>query len=250
VNKRTADAAEKADKPLISFPEGSLIVRFCRREKRFIVEVEMDEKRFQVHCNNSGSMMGLLRPGSQLLISPALKPGRKLPYTLEMAKPQDVWVGVNTLVPNRVLYLAWKTGLLSELTGYERYRSEAVVGESRLDAMLQGDRGTLWVEAKNVTLVEDDVAYFPDAISLRGQKHLRELMALAHKGHRAACFYLIQREDARCFAPADFIDPAFADLFWQARAKGVEMWPYKATASSEGIRIGPPLPLLNTSEAK
>jgi sugar fermentation stimulation protein A len=228
---------------LIVFPEGSRLARFCRREKRFLVEVEAEGKPFWVHCNNSGSMLGLLRPGATVFISPALRPDRRLPYTLELVRLGSTWVGVNTMMPNRILHLSWQAELLPEVLGYGQFRKEAKIGQSRLDAVLFGPRGTLWVETKNVTLVEDGVAYFPDAVTNRGQKHLRELIRLAHEGNRVACFYLVQRADAQCFGPADFIDPEFADLFWEAIGEGVEMWPYLALVSPQGIGLGPRLPL-------
>jgi sugar fermentation stimulation protein A len=207
------------------------------------VEVEAEGEQFWVHCNNSGSMLGILKPGVRVLISPAPHQDRRLPYTLEMVWLNSIWVGVNTLAPNRILHLAWKAGILPEVYGYEHFRKEARIGESRLDAVLGGPRGTLWIETKNVTLVEDDVAYFPDAITTRGQKHVRELIHLAHQGTRVACFYLVQRADARCFGPADFIDSTFADLFWEALQEGVEVWPYQAIVSPQGISLGRRLPL-------
>jgi len=229
---------------LIKFPEGSTTARFCRREKRFLVEVEKGCEKFWVHCNNSGSMLGLLKPGREVLISPAQRPGRRLSYTLELIKFGNSWVGVNTLTPNRILQRAWERSLLPEALGYPSFRSEAKMGSSRLDAVLTGPDGALWIEAKNVTLVEDDIAYFPDAVTLRGQKHLQQLIALAGQGHRVACFYLIQRPDSSCFAPADFIDADFSHLFWQAFDAGVEMWPYQASVSPEGIGVSSRLPLL------
>jgi sugar fermentation stimulation protein A len=231
-------------KPLLTFPDGCLRAKFRRREKRFLVEVEAARERFWVHSNNSGSMLGLLQPGREVLISPAQRPGRRLPYTLELVRLADVWVGVNTLTPNRILQKIWEQGLLPEASGYERYQGEARIGASRLDAALTGPNGTLWVEAKNVTLVEDGVACFPDAVTQRGQKHLMELMALAAAGNRVACFYLIQRSDAACFGPADFIDADYARLFWQAVEHGVEIWPYQASVTPAGIGLGPRLPLL------
>ena len=228
---------------LLHFPRGSRLATFCRREKRFLVEVQAGSEKIWVHTNNSGSMLGLLKPGATVLISPALQPGRKLLYTLELVQLDAIWVGVNTLVPNRLLYRAWEACLLPEVNGYEYFKREARSGGSRLDAFLDGPRGALWIETKNVTLVEDDVACFPDAATIRGQKHLGELIRLVHEGVRAACFYLVQRADAHCFGPADFIDPAFADLFWEALAKGVEMWPYQALVSPEGIGLGPRLAL-------
>jgi len=221
------------------------MAKFKRREKRFLVEVERGGESFWVHCNNSGSMLGLLRPEREVLISPALRPGRRLPYTLELVKLGGSWVGVNTLTPNRILQTAWKLGVLSETMGYENFHSEAKIGSSRLDAALSGADGTLWIEAKNVTLVEDGAACFPDAVTQRGQKHLLELMTLAAAGNRVACFYLVQRSDAACFAPADFIDPDYARLFWQAVDRGVEMWPYQASVTPAGIGLGPRLPLIS-----
>ena len=102
----------------------------------------------------------------------------------------------------------------------------------------------LWVEAKNVTLVEEEVAYFPDAATTRGQKHLRELMALAESGQGAACFFLVQRSDARCFGPADFIDPEYAKLFWRALDAGVTMHAWEAAPGPDGIDLKRPLPLV------
>ena len=108
---------------------------------------------------------------------------------------------------------------------------------------MEGPAGRLWVEAKNVTLVDNGIAYFPDAVTTRGQKHLQELMGLANQGERVACFYLIQRADARAFAPAEFVDPAFARLFWEALEAGVEVWPYQGVVSPGGIGLGPRIPL-------
>lgn len=211
------------------------------------MEVQTEEGNLWVHCNNSGSMMGLLRPGNEVLISPSSNPKRKLPYTLELVRSNGTWVGVNTLTPNRLLRGAWERGLLEEVKGYSSFHPEAQVGENRIDALLSAPGRRLWIEAKNVTLVEFDVAFFPDAITHRGQRHLHRLMTLAAEGERTACFYLVQREDARCFGPADFIDPEYAELFWEAVNTGVEIWPYRATISSNGISLGPRLPLVRRS---
>lgn len=183
-------------------------------------------------------MLGLLRPGMEVFLSPALSPKRRLPYTLEMVRPHEHWVGVNTLVPNRLLKKAWETGALVELTGYTSFQAEAKLGASRLDARLSGPDGEFWIEAKNVTIVEDGVACFPDAVTLRGQKHLHELMMLAGQGVRVGVFLAVQRPDGHCFGPADFIDPAFARLFWQAFDAGVEFMPYVIQVSPEGISLG------------
>ncbi len=225
--------------PLLPFPPGSRTAVFLKREKRFKVFVETENGPLLVHCNNSGSMLGLLRPGTEVFLSPALKIGRKTAFTVEMVKVHGFWVGVNTLAPNRMLHRAWRSSRLPEAKGYDRFRSEAAVGDSRIDGVFTGPCGRLWVEAKNVTLVEDDTAAFPDAVTVRGQKHLRELIRLARQGDRVAVFYLVQRPDGRCFGPADYIDASFADLFWEALAEGVEVWPYRAVLSVRGVDLGP-----------
>ena len=101
----------------------------------------------------------------------------------------------------------------------------------------------LWVECKNVTMVEDGVACFPDAATERGQKHLRELMDIVRCGERAAMFYLVQRPDGHCFGPADVVDPAYAALFYEAMDAGVEIYPYRASVSPAGIELEGLLPV-------
>lgn len=234
---------------LLSFPPQSRIATFRTREKRFLIHALLDGAPVMAHTNNSGSMLGLLRPGMDILLSPASTPGRKLPFTLELVRPHLDWVGVNTLTPNRLLKRAWEAGVLPELAGYTDFQAEAVWGDSRLDARLRGPDGDFWIEAKNVTLVEDGVAAFPDAVTERGQKHLRELMGLAGQGARVAVFLAVQRPDGQCFGPADYIDPLFARLFWEAMDQGVEFLPYVVEASPDGIGLGRRLPIISRYES-
>jgi sugar fermentation stimulation protein A len=196
-----------------------------------------------VHTNNSGSMLGLTRPGAKALVSPAAGPKRKLPYTLELIEHQGFLVGVNTLTPNRMLKAAHAAGLLHETVGHADLRTEARAGDSRLDALFTGPAGRLWVECKNVTMSEYGEAAFPDAITARGLKHLEELIRLVKSGDRAALFFLVQRPDADCFGPAEYVDPAYAAAFKRALEAGVEAWPYLARISNAGIELGPRLPL-------
>ena len=230
---------------LLHFPPGSRRAVFLAREKRFLVHVLLDGRPVTVHTNNSGSMLGLLRPGMDVFLSPAASAKRRLPYTLELVRPHGDWVGVNTLTPNRLLRRAWETRAMPELHGYEEFSPEAKYGQSRLDARLTGPDGEFWIEAKNVTMVEDDVACFPDAVTERGQKHLRELMELAGHGVRVGVFLAVQRPDGHCFGPADFIDPRFAELFWQAADAGVEFLPHVVHAGPQGIALGERLPLVS-----
>ena len=230
--------------PLLSFPPGCRTATLIRRVKRFLVECADERGSFWAHTNNSGSMMGLTRPGSTLFLSPAANADRKLPYTLEMVRLFSFWVGVNTLTPNRLLRAAFAAGVLPWAKGYDALKPEAKRGASRLDALLTGPGlPPLWVECKNVTMVEDEVAAFPDAVSERAQKHMREMMDIVRAGERAAFFYCIQRPDGACFGPADFVDSVYADLYYQANALGVESHPHRVLLSPAGIDLGEEVPL-------
>ena len=249
--------------PLLPLPPHCVEATFVQRRKRFSVLLQHQGADLWVHSNNSGSMLGLCLPGAPVLASPASNPDRKLKYTQECVwlahravpeppqqqpegKPaaRGFWVGVNTSTPNRMLEAAFHAHRLPFAEGYTTLVREAKRGQSRLDGLLTGPGlPPLWVECKNVTMVEDDAACFPDAASERGQKHLRELMDIVASGERAAMFYLVQRPDGTCFAPADFIDPAYAALFYEALHAGVEMYPFRALVSPAGIDLGPLLPV-------
>lgn len=231
-----------------------LVARFLRREKRFSVAVRTQNGDTWAHTNNTGTMLGLIRPGAPVLLSPAQNEKRTLRWTLEaiwhggafpdeanlsaapatpFCGPRGFWVGVNTSVPNRLLSAAFAAGQLPFAAGYTRLRREAVRGQSRLDGCFEADnRPPLWVECKNVTLVEDDVALFPDAVSARGLKHLDELSAIAASGERAAMLYIVQRPDARCFAPASMVDAAYAERF--RSLQGVEVYPMVCRTGMDG----------------
>lgn len=225
---------------------------FIERYKRFSILALVDDKEVWLHTNNSGSMQGLLAPGNKIIASYSNNPKRKTAYTLELMEVNGVWVGVNTLTPNRMLEAAFKAKCLGFAKGYtslsrEQNLPEALrfAGEkSRLDGLLTGPgKPPAWVECKNVTLVKEGTAYFPDAKTERGQKHLRSLINLVQQGGRAVCFFLVQRGDVCSFAPAEFIDPKYAELFWQALETGVEAYAYKALVSPEGIGLGEILPV-------
>ena len=229
-------------------PAGCVVGTLQERVKRFSVCCMVNGQEVWTHTNNSGSMLGLVRQGVQVVLSPAANPARKLAWTLELiglpGGQNPVWVGVNTQTPNRLLRAAFHAGQLPWAAGYTRFSAEAPCGESRIDALLQGEGlPDLWVECKNVTLVEDGVAAFPDAVSTRAQKHMGTLIERVAAGQRAATFYCIQRGDAGCFAPASYVDPAYARLFLESLKAGVEMYPHVVQAGPAGIWLGPTLPL-------
>ncbi len=236
----------KRSQPLVPIKH-TLTARFLQRSKRFLVEVEANDETFWVHTNNSGSMLGLLHPGQEVILSVSSNPKRKLPHTLEMVRlggDTGFWVGVNTLTPNRMIKAAFLANRLPEAAGMEDIKTEPAFAHGRLDALLTGPEGQIWIETKNVTMVEDDVAAFPDAVTERGVKHLEELTRLtAEPNTRAVVFYLIQRPDGHCFAPADYIDPKFAEAFYRAQDAGVEMWAYQSILSPAGINLGERIPV-------
>lgn len=229
---------------LVPFATPCVEARFVSRHKRFTVLVEREGERFAAHTNNTGSMLGLLRPGARALLSVSDNPARKLRHTLEMVEHGGFWTGVNTSAPLRLLRAAFETRRLEETKGYRTFRSEVGFGDSRLDALLEGPRGRLWVECKNVTLVEDGgVAQFPDAVTERGRKHLYALARACEAGDRAALFFCAQRADAECFGPAWAVDPAYGEALQEVLDKGVELWAYRALVTPLGLDLGPRLAL-------
>lgn len=229
---------------LVPFVAPCVEARFVSRHKRFTVLVERAGERFAAHTNNTGTMLGLLRPGARVLLSVSDNPARKLKHTLEMVELDGFWVGVNTSAPLRLLRAAFGAGRLPDAAGYAGFRSEVGFGDSRLDALLEGPGGRLWVECKNVTLVEDGgVAQFPDAVTERGRKHLHALARACEAGDRAALFFCVQRGDADCFGPAWAVDPAYAEALQEVLDKGVELWAYRALVTPRGLDLGPRLAL-------
>lgn len=229
---------------ILSWPElvpGTLI----RRYKRFLADVRLDNGNIvTAHCPNSGSMQACCQPGRPVYLSMHDNPKRKLIYTWELIHMPDSIVGVNTQVPNRLTALAIASGDVRELTGYKTVRREVKAGRnSRIDILLESPgRRPCYVEVKNCTLVSQGLATFPDAVTLRGQKHLVELQTLVAAGCRCAMFFLIQRMDARSFAPADHIDPAYGDQLRQASLNGVEILVYDVSIDFKGIRLNDRIP--------
>ncbi len=219
--------------------------RLLRRYQRFLADVLLESgETVTAHCPNSGSMRGCATPGSPVLLSLSSNPKRKLAHTWELVEADGVWVGINTALPNRIVHEAIAAGEVQELAGYDAIRPEVPYGTgSRIDLLLTGDRPPCYVEVKNVTLVEGGRALFPDAVTTRGQKHLRELMEVVRRGERGVIFFLVQRPDAASVSPADSIDPEYGRLLRLAVAQGVEALAYRAEVTPEEIRLSCRLPV-------
>jgi sugar fermentation stimulation protein A len=217
-----------------------------RRYKRFLADVELADGRLvTAHTANTGRMTGCAEPGRPVWLSHHPTPARRLPYTWEMIQMPAALVGINTQVPNRLAALAARAGLLAELDGPAEVETEVKSGASRLDLRLT-DRwgGTVLVEVKNSTLAEGGTAYFPDAVTARGVRHLDELAVRARAGERTALLIVVQRGDAERFSPADHIDPEWGRHLRRARDQGVEVWIYRAELTLQAVTLGPRLPLV------
>lgn len=185
-----------------------------------------------VHTPNTGAMLGVAAPGMRVWLRDTQSTTRKYRYSWEISEPQpQVFVGVHTGLVNALVLEAIGNGTVGELQGYPRIEQEVAYGDenSRIDLLLQDGERRCYVEIKNVTAKDAEArAVFPDAVSLRGQKHLRELMRVVEGGQRAVMFYCIQRADVDAFRPADEIDADYGDLLRAAVAAGVEVLAYKA----------------------
>lgn len=204
---------------------------FLRRYKRFLVDVRLEDgSEVTVHCPNSGRMLGLDTPEARCWLTPAAGKGRKLPYTLELVDTPDGLVGINTGRPNAIVAEAIGGPLMADFAGYATLRREVRYGEnSRIDILLEGgpNERSCYVEVKNVHLRRPEGAYptaaeFPDAVTARGAKHLRELTAMVAAGHRAVLVYLVQRADCDHVRIAGDIDGAYAEAMATAVSAGVE----------------------------
>jgi sugar fermentation stimulation protein A len=216
-----------------------------KRYKRFLADVRLPSgKVVTVHCPNTGSMKSCCEPGRPVALSYHPDPGRRYPYTWEMIRMDAGWVGVNTAIPNGLAALAAKYGLIPEFISYTTVQREVRYGvNSRIDLLLEGPPGRMWVEIKNVSLLDGKTLCFPDAVTQRGKKHLDELIRMAAQGDRATLLFVVQRPDGHVFRPADSIDPDYASALRRAAQAGVDVLAYRAEVSPQRVRWGGPVPL-------
>lgn len=214
-----------------------------KRYKRFLADIELDTGEIiTAHCPNTGPMTGICHVGGRVMVSRSDNPKRKLAHTWELAEVQDTvptWVGTNTALPNRVIKSALEAQLLPELGPYSSIRSEVKYGadgKSRIDFLLtgEGDR-PIYVEVKNTTWAKQTLALFPDTVTTRGQKHLREMTQLLPVA-RSVMLYFINRGDCTEFAPGDEADPIYGHLLREAIAAGLEVLPCRFAVTPKKIQ--------------
>ncbi|WP_455478390.1 DNA/RNA nuclease SfsA [Bartonella sp. B10] len=213
--------------------------KLIRRYKRFLADVKRDAQHiFTVSVPNTGSMLGLTTPNSNIWLSYNNNSKRKYPYRLEIVEANNTLVGINTTLPNKLALEAIQNGLLPELIGYKTILKEQCYGtQSRIDFLLRD--GTLpdcYLEVKNVHFIrQKELAEFPDTKTERGTRHLEELIKIVQQGKRAATLYVIQREDCSAFSICHDLDPTYGRKFDLALRLGVEFYAVKCQVNVKGI---------------
>jgi len=233
--------------PFVPWGASLVEARFVHRPNRFIVHAEVpDHGEVVAHLADPGRLREILVPGRRMGLRPeAPSPTRSTRWTAVLAGPPegDGWVSLDTGLPNRLVDLAIRRGALAELSGWRYVRREVPYGGSRLDFLLEDATGRhLYLETKSVTLVEGDVAMFPDAVTRRGTRHLEELMRAVEEGYAAVVLFVLQRPDARRIVAARAIDPVFGETLARAREAGVRVLGRRCHVDWNGIRLGEPLP--------
>ncbi|MET1254423.1 DNA/RNA nuclease SfsA [Aliikangiella maris] len=222
--------------------------RIIKRYKRFLADVIHPEKgEITVHCPNTGSMKNCWQAGWSAWIADSQNPKRKYPYTWVLTETDDgQMIGINTHLANDIVYEAIENKQIEELTEYLSIKKEKKYGQenSRIDIWLeQSDGRETFIEIKSVTLKESqNLGFFPDAVTTRGQKHLRELMTCVEQGHRAVLFFLVQHSGIGEVSAASHIDADYAQLLKKAVNFGVEVLVYQCHLSPQSIEIGKKLP--------
>ena len=227
--------------------------RLIKRYKRFLADVRMDnDEIITVHCPNTGSMKNCAEENAEIWLSDSDNPKRKYRYTWEyLTTSRGHHIGVNAGKANQLVQSAIRDDLVEPLAGYETIRREVKYGDenSRIDLLLQDSkRQDCYVEVKSVTLLEDPpargIGYFPDAVSERGAKHLRELIKMSLSGTRSVLFFCVQHTGIQEVRPADHIDSEYGKLLREALDSGVEVLAYKVRKSNKGFRLWRDLPVI------
>ena len=225
----------------MEFPSPLIPSILLRRYKRFLADVRFDSGvEDTVHCPNPGAMVGCATPGWKALVSDSGNPARKLRHTLELIHNGSIWIGVNPGLANAIAAEGMRAGVVPELADYADVRREAAWGEdTRFDFLLSGAAGSCYVEVKSVTLaMEDGCSGFPDAVTMRGAKHIRELLAAKAAGHRVVLLFVVQRGDGLAgMRAAREIDPVYAEALRQAHAAGLEVYAHLADVAPAGISL-------------
>ena len=213
--------------------------QLIKRYKRFFVDVKINSKIITAHCPNTGSMYGLLKKNNKVWLTESNNPNRKLKYTLQIIKEKNSKVGVNTHLTNKIVYHALENNLIDEFNKKIKIKPESKFGtNTRFDFLITKNNTKTFIEVKNVTLSRTKgVAEFPDAVTARGLKHIKELIKAANKGYKIYILYLIQRDDCKFFKIAEDIDPEYSNSLSKAVKKKLNVLCYDCKFSPKGIKL-------------
>lgn len=226
---------------------GRLIpARFLKRENRFSATVIVDGKKQYVHVPNSGRLRELLIPDREVFLMEA-KPShilRKTRYTLVLSRFGSGYVSIEAAKANDLFEEALQEGRIHEFRNHRVAGREKRLGLSRLDFVLSNQAGDpVYVEVKSVSLAVDGVAYFPDAPTARGRKHVSELISQCRKGIPTAVVFVIQRPDVESFSPNDKEDPKFGEILRVAFKEGIKILAYRCRIDTKQNAISDPVPV-------
>ena len=212
---------------------------FIKRYKRFFVDVKIDKNIVTAHCPNTGSMMGLLNKGNRVWLSKSDDKKRKLKYTLEIIEEKSKKIGVNTHFTNKIVLDALNNRLIKDFKNLDSLQQEVKFGENtRFDFLVSINKKKLFIEVKNVTLSRNSgLAEFPDAVTSRGLKHIKELLNAKKKGYEIYLLFVVQRNDCEKFQIAKDIDPKYYELLVKAVKKKLHLLCYDCKFSSKGIKL-------------
>ncbi|MGY5450686.1 DNA/RNA nuclease SfsA [Agarivorans sp. MS3-6] len=218
-----------------------------KRYKRFLADVILaDGSETTIYCANTGAMTGCAEPGSTIWYSQSENPKRKYPLSWELSQtPDGHTICVNTAKANQWVEQAITQNVIGELAGYASLRREVKYGSenSRIDFLLEDPQRTAcYIEVKSCTLLHEGNGYFPDAVSTRGQKHLRELIDMKQQGHRAVLLFAVLHSGINSVRAAAHVDPSYAQLLDLAKQQGVEVLAYKAKLNPKSCRLVKALP--------
>jgi sugar fermentation stimulation protein A len=213
--------------------------QLIKRYKRFFVDVKINGKIITAHCANTGSMYGLLKKNNKVWLTKSNNPDRKLKYTLQIIQDKNTKVGVNTHLTNKIVLEALQNNLIKEFDKKIKIKPETKFGtNTRFDFFITKNKLKAFIEVKNVTLSRKrGLAEFPDAVTSRGLKHIKELIKAYKKGYKIYILYLIQRNDCKSFKIAEDIDPEYSDSLSKAVKKKLNVLCFDCKFSPKGIKL-------------
>lgn len=217
---------------------------FIKRVNRFIAHVFIEQVEHVVHVKNTGRCRELLLPGVVVILEPSQNPERKTKFSLIAVYKGATLINMDSQVPNHVVAEGLQSGLISEISRAQHIKKEVTYGNSRFDLYFENDQGKNFIEVKGVTLEEDGTAMFPDAPTLRGTKHVYEMIKAVQAGYGGYIFLLIQMKGVRCFKPNIKMDEEFAVALALAKSKGVTVLAYDSIVREDEILLGAPVPIL------